>query len=341
MRKSARAGLLLTVLFVSRSVAAPDELPSKWIDPATGHRVVRLSREKGCASFYFHQNAYSADGTKLVITTPHGLSTIDLSTRQIDEVVSGRVRPLVTGRKSGDIYYLRDDAVWAAKLDTHETRKVASLPERLQSSNVVVNADETLIVGLAVDPDGEAVPKTPPRGQDDSDRLRSRWSAGLPMVIYTIDIASGQTSIIHHSHDWLNHLQCSPTDPRQVMFCHEGPWNLVDRTWLIETDGSDLRQVHPRTMDMEIAGHEFFSADGKTVWYDLQTPRSAAFWLADYDIETGARTWYQLARNEWSVHYNASPDGTLFAGDGGGPKSVANQTADRQPLDPPGNGQWI
>jgi len=31
------------------------------------------------------------------------------------------------------------------------------------------------------------------------------------------------------------------------------------------------------------------------------------------------------------VHFNQSPDGTLFAGDGGGPSSVAA----------PGNGQWI
>ena len=57
------------------------------------------------------------------------------------------------------------------------------------------------------------------------------------------------------------------------MFCHEGPWHLVDRIWTIRTDGSDLRLMHKRTMDMEIAGHEFFSADGKTIWYDLQTPQ--------------------------------------------------------------------
>jgi oligogalacturonide lyase len=51
------------------------EPPTEWIDPATGHRVVRLSREPGSASLYFHQNAYSADGQKLVIMTPSGLIT--------------------------------------------------------------------------------------------------------------------------------------------------------------------------------------------------------------------------------------------------------------------------
>ena len=84
-------------------------------------------------------------------------------------------------------------------------------------------------------------------------------------------------------------------------------------------------------MSMEIEGHEFFSGDGRWIWYDLQTPRSEVFWLAGCELATGRRTWYHLERSEWSVHFNQSPDGTLFAGDGGGPSSVAA----------PGNGQWI
>jgi oligogalacturonide lyase len=146
---------------------------------------------------------------------------------------------------------------------------------------------------------------------------------------------------LHHSNDWLNHLQCSPTDPQQIMLCHEGPWHFVDRIWLIHTDGSGLTSVHPRTMDMEIAGHEFFSQDGKSVLYDLQTPRSMVFWLARYDIASGNRMWYHVERNNWSVHFNISPDGKLFAGDGGGPNSVANMDSSGHRLDPPGNGQWI
>jgi oligogalacturonide lyase len=133
----------------------------------------------------------------------------------------------------------------------------------------------------------------------------------------------------------------SPTDPHLIMFCHEGPWHFNDRVWTIRTDGTGLRLMHERTMNMEIAGHEFFSADGKTVWYDLQTPKSTVFWLAGVDIATGHRTWYHLERNEWSVHFNVSADGKLFAGDGGGPSSVAARSPDNVTLDPPGNGQWI
>ena len=90
-------------------------------------------------------------------------------------------------------------------------------------------------------------------------------------------------------------------------------------------------KMHTRTMNMEIAGHEFFSADGKMIWYDLQTPRGQDFWLGGYNLASGKRTWYHLQRNEWSVHFNVSPDGTMFAGDGGDSEMVA-----RAP-----DGKWI
>jgi oligogalacturonide lyase len=105
----------------------------------------------------------------------------------------------------------------------------------------------------------------------------------------------------------------------------------VDRIWTIRTDGSGLRKIHARTMDMEIAGHEFFGQDGRTIWYDLQTPKSKVFWLAGHELASGKLIQYGVAREHWSVHFNVSPDGKHFAGDGGGPRSVAA----------PGNGQWI
>jgi oligogalacturonide lyase len=161
--------------------------------------------------------------------------------------------------------------------------------------------------------------------------MEERLAARLPMALYAINIKTGEMKAFYRSTDWLNHVQFSPSDPSLMMFCHEGPWHKVDRIWTIRTDGSGLTKIHTRTMEMEIAGHEFFSADGKTIWYDLQTPKSKVFWLAGHSLATGEKIKYKVEREHWSVHFNASPDGKLFAGDGGGPRSVAA----------PGNGQWI
>ena len=153
----------------------------------------------------------------------------------------------------------------------------------------------------------------------------------LKRTIFTVSIATGEIKTVHAATDWLNHLQFSPTDPGLIMFCHEGPWHKVDRIWTIRTDGTGLSKIHERTMNMEIAGHEFFSADGKTIWYDLQTPRGEDFWVAGYELATGRRTWWHLQRDEWSVHFNVSPDGTMFAGDGGDDEMVAHAK----------DGKWI
>src|SRR3954463_10943480 len=119
----------LTLLLIAglRLLSAQTALPTEWIDKDTGHRVIRLSREAGTASLYFHQNAYSADGKKLIVTSPGGLSTIHLQTRETDLVVTGRVGVLVTGRKTGQVYYTRGGMIYATDLDSHATREVAKI----------------------------------------------------------------------------------------------------------------------------------------------------------------------------------------------------------------------
>ena len=69
--------------------------------------------------------------------------------------------------------------------------------------------------------------------------------------------------------------------------------------------------MHQRAMDMEIEGHEFWSHDGKLIWFDLQTPRSQDFWLANVDVKTGKETHYHLARDWWGVHYSVAWDGKM------------------------------
>ncbi|HEV8133451.1 MAG TPA: oligogalacturonate lyase family protein [Pyrinomonadaceae bacterium] len=325
----------LSALIMTVTISASaQELPREWIDPDTGHRVVRLSEEPGSASLYFHQNAYTPDGEKLIITTPSGLSTINLKTRAIEKVVDGRVNVIITGKKTGDIYYTKAGVVYATNLKTKATREVAKLPPR--ASVASVNADETLLAGIIDEgpPPPTATPGAAPRGDNypgKGEMMERRLAERRPLRLITMSTSSGEVKTLLKGTDWYNHIQFSPTDPNLLMFCHEGPWHKVDRTWTIRTDGSALTQIHHRTMNMEIEGHEFFSGDGKWIWYDLQTPKSQVFWLGGYQVSTGERIWYHLERSEWSVHFNVSPDGTLFAGDGGGPDSVAA----------PGNGQWI
>jgi beta-galactosidase len=312
------------------STPAALEPPREWIEPATGYHVRRLTDEGGSESLYFHQNPFTASGDKMVITVPGGLATLTLATRTIARIVDGHVSHVVVGPKTRQVFYIKDAGVYVTHLDTRETRLITRNPILRSGSGFAINADETLLGGSYVEPGAPPAPFVPPVGFQ-GDRLGPRFAAKLPMALYTLTIATGVVTPFYRSTDWLNHVQFSPTDPALMMYCHEGPWHLLDRVWTIRTDGTQRTLRHSRTMPMEIAGHEFFSRDGQRVWYDLQTPKSEMFWLAGVDLSTGARTKYRLARAHWSVHFNVAPDGQRFAGDGGGPSSVAA----------PGNGQWI
>ena len=349
-----RLSVCLLLAATARSFAAdasmPVPLPSDWIDPQTGHRIIRLSPDEGGSSLYFHQRSYTPEGDKIIINTDEGITSVDLTTLGVsppkrEVIASGATGLIATSWRAREAYFRKGGSLMAVNIDTKAVREVVKYPAEFAqfAGATAINCDETLLVGIAQDPNGKTTPRLPPSGKlgpANPGSLEPRWAQGLPMMIYTVNIKTGEVKVIHRENDWTNHLQCSPTDPMQILFFHEGPWHYNDRTWTIRADGTGLKLLHERTMNMEIEGHEFFGQDGKTVFFDLQTPQSAVFWLAGVDLATGHRTWYHLERNEWSVHYNVSLDGTLFAGDGGGPTSVAARLPDGTPL-PGGNGQWI
>src|SRR6516165_9540012 len=119
-------------------IARAAEPPKSWIDPDTGHRIVRLTDEPNSASLYFNQNGYTADGKEMVYTTPEGISALNLETRATHPVVKGRVQVIVTGHKTQSVYYKKGDDIFATDVDTLATRRIAQLPPR--GSVATVNA---------------------------------------------------------------------------------------------------------------------------------------------------------------------------------------------------------
>jgi oligogalacturonide lyase len=332
------------------ALAAGREPPTSWIDKDTGHRVVRLTREANSASFYFNDNGYTPDGKEMVYTTPEGISVLNLATLETRQVVPGPVRAIVVGRKTPTIFYAKAtqrplySELWCANVETGAARKLADLPRR--GGIATVNSDETLGGGTYIEGDASAggnydgLAKAGQAHEMDMpankvQMMGVRLAARLPITLYTVNLGTGEVKILQHSTDWLNHLEFSPTDPTLLMYCHEGVKVEVDRIWTIRTDGTENTLIHKRTMEMEGPGHEWWSRDGKTIWYDLNFGRHTytdglehglnhpdytlpvVGYVAGYNVETKQRIWYHYQGYEWSIHFNSSPDGSIFCGDGG------------------------
>ena len=343
-------------------LALAENLPTSWVDKDTGHRVIRLTNEPGSSGFYFNVNAYTPDGKQMVYNARDGIHVMDLATRKTRLLVANPphsadadspsafrsgVHAIVVGKKTPSVFFSKFDAatktstVYSADVYTGAVKKLATLPPR--ASVVTVNADETLAAGTYIEgtagEDYGARRVTPPgvkpgflvQPQNKGQMMEERLAARLPLVLFTINLQTGKMTTLLHSTDWINHLLFSPTDPTLLMYCHEGPWQKVDRIWMIHTDGTHNTLIHKRTMAMEIAGHEFWGLDGKTIWYDWQYPKGEDFFLASYNLETHKRTAFHMQRDEWSIHFNLTPELDLFTGDGGDPGQVAKAK----------DGEWI
>jgi oligogalacturonide lyase len=308
-----------------------------WVDQATGHQVRRLTPlDGGNASFYFHNNPFvkTAAGDEMVIyhTDAQGqqLRLLNLATRRVTPLSDyyKKVAGEIVDARRHDVYYQAGSVVYATNTDTHKTREIYTFPADFPGSISSLNADGTLLAGSLGGAEAREIFKKYPAKSDFFNRI---YDAKVQHILFTINTKTGKRDEIYQENTWLGHVQFSPTDPDLLMYCHEGPWGKVDRIWHISIKTHATKLLHQRTVEGEIAGHEFFSPDGKTVWFDLQQPRSVTFYLAGAPVAGGPEKRYQLQRNEWSIHYNISPDQTLFAGDGGDPGQVAKAT----------DGQWI
>ena len=337
--------------------------PKTWVDKDTGHRVIRLSDEPNSSGFYFNVNAYTPDLKTMIYTAPDGIHTMDMATRKTKLLVPNQPKPadvdgagqfrfggvhaIIAGRKTNSVFYTMADpvtrvtAIYKADVYTGAITKLTDLPKGMGVATI--NADETLGAGTIndeqtaveyganrVNPPGmQAGPLVQPANK--GEMMEQRLASRTPLTLNTINLQTGKLTVLLHSTDWVNHLLFSPKDPSLLMYCHEGPWQKVDRIWMIHTDGTHNTLIHKRTIAMEIAGHEFWGLDGETIWYDWQPIKGQDFYLAGLDLSTGKKTAFHMERNEWSIHFNLTKDLDVFTGDGGDPGKVAKAP----------DGEWI
>src|SRR5262249_39229899 len=162
-------------------------VPHEWVEH-TGHRVIRLTDDSGGTSFYFHQNPYTENGDRLVVSTKGGFAAIDLTTLgkepcKISYLATRVGRTPILGKKTRILYYVKvmkeGTSIYATHIDTKETREVVKLPAGLSgASGLALNAEETLLASTGNDPKARELARD--KGGDRS------------MVLFTVDVKTGE-----------------------------------------------------------------------------------------------------------------------------------------------------
>lgn len=87
--------------------------------------------------------------------------------------------------------------------------------------------------------------------------------------VVRVPVDGGPVETLHEERNWIGHVNTSPTNPRHLTFCHEGPWRDVQqRLWALDAETGRAWKLRPQAPE-EGVGHEYWLADGERIAYQV------------------------------------------------------------------------
>lgn len=300
--------------------------PSEWreyTDPTTGTSVLQLTDYR-CHShhLYFSSSGWYNSGRNLIFGSDRGnranLFSINLKTGEITQLTD--LQPIKSpyqtellftclNPKREEAYFWYDRKIIALDLNTLETRSLWNMPEGFVPTILSCTADGESVCGGLYENLYDRLVTNPLSGDLD---FNARWEAHPLSKIVKVALDGGGADIIWEERTWIGHVNTSPTQPKLITFCHEGPWHRVDnRIWGLDLDSGKTWPIRPR-VGREIVGHEYWLSDGLNIGYHGKWP-VGEFLFGRIRYDNTYQTEFRTSCPTGHMHSN---DFSLIVGDG-------------------------
>lgn len=238
------------------------------VDPYTQVPMTRLTAPDHISHhMYFYNKMTTSDGSKLlycpVIDEERQLYLMDLHTGEAVQLTEGEGVDDYGAHISADdcyVFYQQQNAMYKLELATGKRECFYESNEEGWRCGSWGLSDDNRFMAL-VETKQDTVAQKKPSGKNWDFFAENCLAKPLCRIRY-VDIEKRTSHIVLQDNCWFGHAQIRPGDPDTILFCHEGPYDLIDaRLWLVQSDGSNYRCCKEQPNDL-ILTHEFWLPDG-------------------------------------------------------------------------------
>jgi len=295
-------------------------------DELTGRQVKRLTPTDYWSHHqYFYFNMWTPDSRAVVISSNREDGVwrqylVDVETGQavcLNDLGRGRPNMAAVSRDGKTMLYSAGRELRRLSLTDLTEETLYTQPEPWTAWGVYYSAtaDHGRAAMVEMHKDDRIPAKT------GWDAFGKQHAAKPRCRLVELDLASAASNVILEDECWLGHPNYRPNG-KTIMFCHEGPWEMVDsRIWFIDPDGSNLREGKRRDPNVppgkgaERWGHEYWLADSSRAAYEYYTSRQAKTTSINL-LDPDTLQEEVLMEASRYAHFISNRDNTLIVGDG-------------------------
>ncbi|MBN2389676.1 MAG: hypothetical protein JXR84_03060 [Anaerolineae bacterium] len=244
---------------------------SKQKDPATGVEVTRLSDNQSDTNHpYFTASQVDQDNTFVIVNSNRSgrdqFYTLAFADGKMVQVTDDAdVHSGCLDAANHILYYFAGHTLKSVRLDTLEDEALMDVPKSFIPASLTCTADGHYLAFTMVEL-AEAdlcTARYEPEFSGGSKGFREKFFRWPSSVIIRYDTASHTGYPVTGELRRMTHVIIHPLDGNTVLFCHEGPWHLVQRMWIAKVATDEVYPLIETQRNLERAGHEFFTIDGR------------------------------------------------------------------------------
>jgi oligogalacturonide lyase len=315
----------------------PSEKKS-YLDEKTGKVVWQLtSGESNNFQLYFTDNSFTLGDKEIYFLSDRGSEKPEQYNFFKMDLESGIITQMTNERQGLTKYTKTPDSEYLIITVGNQMKKVNT--RTLESEVIYEETGNYTMGGPFISPDKKyvGIPRNEKvglvRGANYSGFKEMMYAIKHSIITFAYMDGSKAVDVYEDTH-YINHFQFSPDDSSVALFCHEGPWNLVQqRMWILDAVSRSATPCFRQEED-DCVGHEFWTREGN-IFFDnrrkghdgtITSDRTQATVESVHEIEAGQMPYVSIVNRSGEIlkkvelpyycnHYHANNDNTLLVGD--------------------------